>query len=1004
LIFSARKNRLRTLQKTCASIASNMNAPEDSPEKPGDNPSGALARDTPVGANRFILKRILGQGGMGTVWLARDERLGELVALKFLPPQIRFDAASLASLRRETLRSHKLSHPNIVRIHDLHEPEGENPFIGMEYVAGPTLGTLRAQQPDGIFRWTKLAPLVRQLCDALDYAHGENVIHRDLKPANMMLDARDRLKLADFGIAAVLSDSQARLSTNSISGTPAYMSPQQINGATPGPTDDIYSLGATLYELLAGTPPFYTGQIIHQALNNPPVALQQRLTELELKNDLPTGVEAMIMACLAKDPSQRPQSARAVADWIGLQPTPHPKSLEATLTPAESFETRTQPQASVGKYKTVGLVFLILAALSAGAWLGTVKSRSQKVPHQASTNLAPTEISAPAIKSPDSNIVFADDFENSATNSRWNWGDQVGKFVVQEGTNHFARLEGNHWTNHFRLYSPLFPLKAEWKSLRFSARLRAQNLKTNPAHEWGGADLEIAWLESAKKPWTSETGFLLLKHDTDWKDRFRVLNIPPGTKFMQLYLKLDESTGVADFDNILVTVMETNKPSSGSASPAPGSVSSQMAFFEDFEKFEPVGDNTKGIRWDPAKQARPGEKWSVTNDGTNHFMELESPSPGNSIIPGYGRVILQPEWKRLKFSLRIRARNLRVNPASRPGGAALFIGWWYKVWNESATTTACVTNDCDWTLVEKIVLIPEGAKRVGFTPMLADSSGIADFDDIKVEVVDQTSAAPPPGSARTSQTLAPRVNSLGMRLVPVPGTVVLFNVWETRVKDFEAFAAATGYVVTNRMRTVVGTARANNSGLNWKTPGFRQTPLHPVCGVSWYDAKAFCKWLTDKEHESGLIGKEQYYRLPTDVEWSRAVGLTNEFGVSPAERNKRVEHLFPWGRQWPPPAGAGNYAGEEAVGISRIKGYADGFTRTAPAGSFKPNRYGIYDLGGNVWEWCEDPYEAPKNWGRVLRGCSWNSFERTNLVSSVRFASTGSAAQDNWGFRIVLSP
>src|SRR5437870_6891739 len=144
------------------------NAPEGQPL--------SLAPGTRVGARRFLLKRILGQGGMGMVWLARDERLDELAALKFLPPQIRFDAAALAMLRRETLRSHKLPHPNIVRIHDLHEPEGENPFIAMEYVDGPTLSALRLQQPNEIFRWTRLAPLVRQICDALDYAHGENVI------------------------------------------------------------------------------------------------------------------------------------------------------------------------------------------------------------------------------------------------------------------------------------------------------------------------------------------------------------------------------------------------------------------------------------------------------------------------------------------------------------------------------------------------------------------------------------------------------------------------------------------------------------------------------------------------------------------------------------------------------------------------------------------------------------------------------------------------------------
>src|SRR5580765_1191133 len=120
-----------------------MNSPHDPSKWPGqDPPLGTPTPNKTAGDGRFQLKRIIGQGGMGQVWLARDQRLDELVALKFVPPQIRFDASALAALRRETLRSHKLSHPHIIRIHDLHEPAGEDPFIAMEYVDGPTLSAL----------------------------------------------------------------------------------------------------------------------------------------------------------------------------------------------------------------------------------------------------------------------------------------------------------------------------------------------------------------------------------------------------------------------------------------------------------------------------------------------------------------------------------------------------------------------------------------------------------------------------------------------------------------------------------------------------------------------------------------------------------------------------------------------------------------------------------------------------------------------------------------------
>ena len=275
-----------------------------------------------VSAGRFTLVRALGRGGMGVVWLGQDTRLGEEVALKFLPPEVAADAVALNDLRRETARSHKLTHPNIIRIHDFHE-QSDAAFISMEFVDGPTLSAYRLQQANQVLTWEQLAPLVQQLCAALDYAHGESVIHRDLKPANVMLDAKGRLKLADFGIAAVVSDSVSRISMLGTSGTLAYMSPQQLTGERPAATDDIYALGATLYELLTGKPPFYSGDITHQVLQKSPEPLEERLVALGIQNAIPGDVAALIMACLAKDPAQRPQSAAAVAGWIGLEARPN---------------------------------------------------------------------------------------------------------------------------------------------------------------------------------------------------------------------------------------------------------------------------------------------------------------------------------------------------------------------------------------------------------------------------------------------------------------------------------------------------------------------------------------------------------------------------------------------------------------------------------------------------------------------------------------------------------
>src|SRR5205085_2640661 len=132
--------------------------------------------------------------------------------------------------------------------------------------------------------------------------------------------------------------------------------------------------------------------------------------------------------------------------------------------------------------------------------------------------------------------------------------------------------------------------------------------------------------------------------------------------------------------------------------------------------------------------------------------------------------------------------------------------------------------------------------------------------------------------------------------------------------------------------------RATNR--HYEPPDFAQTPAHPVVKVNWFDAMAFCKWLTEKERDENLIEDRQSYRLPTDKEWSSAVGLQNESGATPQARDGKIKNEFPWGKQWPPPASAGNY------GIPQKRG------ATMPVGSFKANSLVLYDLGGNVWEWC----------------------------------------------------
>jgi hypothetical protein len=254
---------------------------------------------------------------------------------------------------------------------------------------------------------------------------------------------------------------------------------------------------------------------------------------------------------------------------------------------------------------------------------------------------------------------------------------------------------------------------------------------------------------------------------------------------------------------------------------------------------------------------------------------------------------------------------------------------------------------------------------------------------------------------------APFVNTLGMKFVPVPivsgptaGQRVLFGVWDVRVQDYAVYA---------------GTKKVDDSWTKQQRDGVPagRELNHPVVGVSWEDAQAFCQWLTEKEQAEGKLPKGLQYRLPSDEEWSWAVGLPPELGTTPAEKSQKNSVDFPWGKDYPPTKKVGNY-GDEAFHAKFpkdstdktkdqpwMKGYDDGYATTSPVGSFPANAYGLYDMGGNVWQWCEDWYDASHK-DRVLRGASWDFNDRVNLLSSRRSHLIPGFRGHNLGFRCVV--
>jgi len=237
-------------------------------------------------------------------------------------------------------------------------------------------------------------------------------------------------------------------------------------------------------------------------------------------------------------------------------------------------------------------------------------------------------------------------------------------------------------------------------------------------------------------------------------------------------------------------------------------------------------------------------------------------------------------------------------------------------------------------------------------------------------------ALPDPKSLKPAVPGASYTNSLAMNFRPAGGGELLFSAHETTVQDYQAFLAAT-------------------QGQWDRAPSFAFKPNHPIMNITWREAKAFCDWLTARERGLGLIPPKAVYRLPSDLEWSTAVGVDKESGADPAARHLGNQTDYPWGPQPVPPPSSAN------LDTDNMAGYQDKYSHTAPVGSFSPNASGLFDMAGNVSEWCEDAWPGSAG-EHVLRGSSFLSSSRESLLSSARQHAAENAARSDVGFRCVL--
>jgi WD40 repeat protein/tRNA A-37 threonylcarbamoyl transferase component Bud32 len=337
-----------------------LEADEATPAPPGL--AQPLSAWPPLGTSRFgdyELIEEIARGGMGVVFKARQVSLGRIVAVKMIHRAVLDQEDLLKRFRTEAKATAHLQHPNIVAIHEVGEIDGQ-PFFSMDYVPGQSLARLVRER---LLPPAQAARYVRIIAGAIHYAHRQGILHRDLKPSNVLVDDNDEPRVTDFGLAKVMTGQTDVTIDGTVIGTPSYMPPEQARGHTSSMSarSDVYSLGAMLYDLLCGRPPFRAEtpvETLRQVLEADPVA--PRLLNPRAPRDL----ETIVLKCLQKEPSRRYASAHEVADELGHYLAGEPISARAVTRLERGWRwCRRRPALASAMAVALGL-FMVVAVAS----------------------------------------------------------------------------------------------------------------------------------------------------------------------------------------------------------------------------------------------------------------------------------------------------------------------------------------------------------------------------------------------------------------------------------------------------------------------------------------------------------------------------------------------------------------------------------------------------------------------------------------------------------------
>ncbi|MBV9274622.1 MAG: SUMF1/EgtB/PvdO family nonheme iron enzyme [Verrucomicrobia bacterium] len=901
----------------------------------------------------------LGRGAMGITYKAFDQNLHCHVALKVISGRLLEDATAAERFLREARSAAQLRHRNVASVFHLGK-HGDSYFYAMEFIDGETV-TARVKR-EGPLSCLLALDIAQQVCAALIAADAQQLVHRDIKPSNLMLtreaDGEMVVKVIDFGLAkSAVMQTSANLTLGGFVGTPYFASPEQLDRQPEDIRSDIYSLGVTLWFMLTGKPTFMgsIASVIAQHLDRSPP-----FEDLAI---LPAEVVAVLRQTLEKDREKRIQNPIALRGELKSRI----EQLRHHQTPGESLSISGE-----GSFGTIALggsggpvTIPSVGALLKGRYR-LIEDLNPNSPGRTYHGEDVTTRTRVAIRLFEASQGSASEIEDKA-----------------------RKVQAISHPNFLKVLA-----------------IEREQLLSFAVFEWLEG-FSLVDLLRVRQVLTLREACMLLKQMAPAVDRALAAHLNLEMNLRDVMIHFPDGFGESGEDVVLRCPLDE----------WPAFVVKLNAL----GKVRAPGDTISGNHVRPGENDSPVEHaviglgilvYELLGGRPGRFTPLASASedenrvlrrcltPGKSFASAnefYRELIAVAEKKVETVSRNVAWSEppREVNLARPPSQAT-------ELTADRVVASRDTPRKRSWLLW----LVPAGLVLAGAAALcwifLFKSEPVA-----APSLASKATPVPTKAIANRPPLVAgkPWTNSLGMRFVPLGD--IQFAVWQTRVQDFEAFVQATGYDAVGGMSSAVTQNGFKLNGLSWKDPGFVQTAGNPVVGVSWEDADQFCDWLTRKERNEGMLPPSQRYRLPTDLEWSAAIGLPREPGSTPEERSGSVKSVYPWGNSFPPPNDFGNYAGSESRAGAPpdwpvIAGYHDAFARTGPVTEFKPNQAGLCSLGGNVWEWCQDKYENGLNW-RTLRGSSWATSRAEETLSSYRRGFDPYFRRDDVGFRCVIA-